>query len=317
MTPPNLTAPPATGPSPADIPAFADLAADPEIAPLLRFDPVVRKIRRPDGWTPDLQRELIARLAATGTIQAAVWQMGKHATGAEALYKTPTATSFRASWDAAVIIGRRRNGLDSQPPYQGDVPGIVRRAQKSPSPLGEGRGEDDDDTPEMDEATRLELVESLFYKWLGKVEQEREARLKGEVVAADFYLRQVTFFEITFDLMCSQFSQDAWAIMSSLRRGGERVTRIAATPMSQILDEKRRELWASMSEPPRPEHPPARYLLSKLNYSVESEHQALSDEEKELCPRDQQQAIKAIWEEEAQRQSEWERARAHCREEGY
>jgi len=113
MSPPNLTAPPATGPSPADIPDFADLAADPEIAPLLRFDPVVRKIRRPDGWTPELQRELIARLAATGTIQAAVWQMGKHATGAEALYKTPTATSFRASWNAAVIIGRRRNGLDS------------------------------------------------------------------------------------------------------------------------------------------------------------------------------------------------------------
>jgi hypothetical protein len=116
-----------------DIPNFADLAADPEIAPLLNFEPVVRKVKRPDGWTPELQRELIARIAGTGTVQSAVWQMGKHATGAEALYKTPGATSFRQSWDAAVIIGRRRNGLDSQPPFLGDVPGITRRAKLASS----------------------------------------------------------------------------------------------------------------------------------------------------------------------------------------
>jgi hypothetical protein len=86
-------------PTDPHIPTFEQLAADPEIAPLLRFDPVVRKVKRPDGWTPELQRELIARIAATGTVQAAVWQMGKHATGAEALYKTPSAGSFRISWD--------------------------------------------------------------------------------------------------------------------------------------------------------------------------------------------------------------------------
>lgn len=111
------------------IPSFAELAADPEIAPLLTFTPVVRKVRRPDGWTEELQRELIARIAATGTVQSAVWQMGKHATGAEALYKTPGADSFRKCWDAAIIIGRRRNGLDSQPPFAGAVPGITRRGK--------------------------------------------------------------------------------------------------------------------------------------------------------------------------------------------
>jgi hypothetical protein len=118
----------------AEIPDFSSLAADPEIAPLLNFEPVVRKIKRPDGWTPELQRELIARIAATGTIQQAVWQMGKHATGAEALYKTPTADAFRKSWDAAVIIGRRRNGLDSQPPFMGNVPGINRRTNSRSRP---------------------------------------------------------------------------------------------------------------------------------------------------------------------------------------
>ena len=113
--------------SPDDIPPFAELAADPEIAPLLNFEPVPRKVKRPDGWTPELQRELVARIAHTGTLQAAVWQMGKHATGAEALYKVADARTFRLSWDAAIIIGRRRNGPNSRPPYAGPVPGIQRR----------------------------------------------------------------------------------------------------------------------------------------------------------------------------------------------
>jgi hypothetical protein len=130
-----------------DIPAFAVLAADPEIAPLLDFEPVPRKVKRPDGWTPELQRELIARLAHTGTLQEAVWQMGKHATGAEGLYKTACADSFRAAWDAALALGRHRNGLDSQPPYTGEVPGIARRKssrREAPPPFkrenwGEGQ----------------------------------------------------------------------------------------------------------------------------------------------------------------------------------
>ena len=304
MSPPNLSAPPATGPSPADIPAFADLAADPEIAPLLSFEPVVRKIRRPDGWTAELQRELIARLAATGTIQAAVWQMGKHATGAEALYKMPSADSFRASWDAAVIIGRRRNGLDSHPPYQGDVPGIVRRRQSSPERGGGPAqlGEGPDDTPEMDEEQQIALIEGLFYKWLGKIEAEREARLAGEVVAADFYLRQVTFFEVAFDLMTEGFGQDGWQVLSTLRRGGHHHTQIAATPMSQMLDAKRRELWLAMGEPERPEHPPARYLLSKLNYSLEPlEYEQGGEEGRKLKAE-----YARRHEEDAAKQADWE-----------
>lgn len=111
------------------IPTFAELAADPEIAPLLNFTPVARQIKRPNGWTAELQQELIARIAATGTLQQAVWQMGKHATGAEGLYKKADAVSFRASWDAAIIIGRRRNGLDSLPPFAGPVPGVTRRGK--------------------------------------------------------------------------------------------------------------------------------------------------------------------------------------------
>lgn len=126
-----------TDSSATDIPEFETLAADPEIAPLLDFEPVARKIKRPDGWTDELQRELIARLAATGNLQRAVWQMGKHATGAEALYKAPPADSFRAAWDSAIALGRRRNGLDCQPPFQGEVPGITRRTNPRSRPVAE------------------------------------------------------------------------------------------------------------------------------------------------------------------------------------
>lgn len=269
MSPPNLTAPPATRPSPADIPAFADLAADPEIAPLLSFEPVARKIRRPDGWTHELQRELIARLAATGTIQAAVWQMGKHATGAEALYKVATADSFRESWDAAVTIGRRRNGLDSRPPYAGPVPGIVRRRSSGGRAGMAAAHRDHEAGEEMSEEEKLGMVEALIARWLGKIQQEREARLAGEVVAADFYLRQVTFFEVALDLMTSGFGMNGWRALSDFRRGGHHLTMIAETPMSRMLDAKRRAMWAAMGEPERPEHPPVRYLLARLDYSLE------------------------------------------------
>lgn len=61
MNAPHRFAAPASGP--ADVPTFEELAADPEIAPLLDFTPAHRKVQRPDGWTPDLQREFIARLA--------------------------------------------------------------------------------------------------------------------------------------------------------------------------------------------------------------------------------------------------------------
>jgi hypothetical protein len=179
QTPQGLAAPE----SGTDIAPFALLAADPEIAPLLNFEPVVRKVKRPDGWTAELQRELIARIAATGTVQAAVWQMGKHATGAEALYKTPGADSFRKCWDAAVIIGRRRNGLDSQPPFAGPVPGITRRAKLLSSAFdGPRPGQ------VMNEAGEWEDAESLSRR--GEDARERiSAKLLG---ARRLFLQEIS-----------------------------------------------------------------------------------------------------------------------------
>jgi hypothetical protein len=80
--------------------------------------------------------------------------------------------------------------------------------------LGGSGHEPDDDGPEMSDDNKLQLIEGLFAKWLAKVEAERKARLAGEVVAADFYLRQTTFFEVTFDLMCEGMGEDAWQMTS-------------------------------------------------------------------------------------------------------
>ena len=124
--------------SPDETPTFADLAADPEIAALLDFEPVVRKVKRRDGWTPELQRELIARLAWTGNLPDAAAQMGRDKTGAAALYRVPGAESFRLSWDAALAIGLRRRGYGAAP-FAGEVPGMTRPPHPDPLPQwGEG-----------------------------------------------------------------------------------------------------------------------------------------------------------------------------------
>jgi hypothetical protein len=241
-----------------DIPDFAALAADPEIAPLLDFEPVVRQVIRPNGWFPHLQRELIARLAATGTLQKAVWQMGKHATGAEGLYQVPGAHSFRAAWDSAIAIGRRRNGLDAAPPYAGEVPGITRRSRNTPPLDGEGQGWGDAE-PELDPEEKMAMVENLARKFMLKVMAEREARLEGDVVTADFYLRQVTMLEVAFDLLAEKAGLEPWQILRECRRGGHGPLDIVETPLSRALDQMRRDYWRDQGLPERPEHPPERY----------------------------------------------------------
>jgi hypothetical protein len=169
---------------PTDIPDFETLAADPEIAPLLDFAPVVRKIRRPDGWTDELQRELVARLASTGNLQRSVWQTGKHATGAEALYKTPSADSFRAAWDAAIALGRRRNGLDCRPPFQGEVPGITRRTNSRSRPVP-------DEGPQpgqvLNERGEWEDEESLYRR----AEDARDGMTNKLLYARRLYLAEI------------------------------------------------------------------------------------------------------------------------------
>jgi hypothetical protein len=127
MDTPQGPAAPASGTSEPDIPTFEELAADPEIAALLDFEPAPRKIQRPDGWTPDLQRELIARIAHTGSPGRACDAMDKNLSGAKHLYRTDGADSFRAAWKAAMALGaaRKRAARAAIVRHPNEVPGIT------------------------------------------------------------------------------------------------------------------------------------------------------------------------------------------------
>lgn len=92
-----------------DIPDFAQLAADPEIAALLDFEPVPRKVKRPDGWTPELQREFIRLLAELGTPQRAAQAMGKKVSGIEGVYRDDEVGEFSAAWDKAAELAADRD----------------------------------------------------------------------------------------------------------------------------------------------------------------------------------------------------------------
>jgi len=82
---------------------------DPEIAALLAFEPVPRKVTVAGGWTADKQREFIAWLAVHGSTGKASEAVGMHRTGAIQLYKSPLGASFRAAWDSAVALAAERS----------------------------------------------------------------------------------------------------------------------------------------------------------------------------------------------------------------
>lgn len=285
-------------------------SADPSPDPL-DFIPVVRKIRRPDGWTPELQREFIRRVALNGSPQQTCTEMGKHVTGVEALYKVPGADSFRAAWDHAVRVGRTAQGLDCGPPHLGPVPGIVRRSSSG------GRASmataDPDDEPEMDEEAKVALFGNIFRKFVLKVEQEREARLAGRIVEADFTLRQVTCIEIALDLAAQHLGTNGWDVIRDARLGRHGIFDIAETDLSRCLDEARRAVWAEAGEPDRPEHPPRRYLVEHDGYSTEpTEYLRGGDDayrDAQIAAREKQHA------EDAAAQMEWESSQRRAYEE--
>ena len=53
------------------------------------------------------------------------------------------------------------------------------------------------------------------------------------------------------------------------RRHGLHPVEIAETPFSRILGIARREKWEELGEPPRPEHPPRRYLVPHGEVMIE------------------------------------------------
>jgi hypothetical protein len=190
------------------------------------------------------------------------------------LLKDPGSDGFRAAWERAVEIGeaaeaRRRIA---------ELAGIDQRSAHLTAP-SRRRGHDPDDgfpdpvDPEeegMSEDGKLEIFDRLIRKFMAKVAQERSARIGGRVVEADFYLRQITCLEISFDLLTERAGKDAWEAIAQCRRGGHGILQIGDTPMSRLLDNARREQWAIMGEPARPEHPPERFLVDHGDHRTEA-----------------------------------------------
>ena len=268
--------------SPDRMRTFDELAADHETAALLGFEPVIRKVQVEGGWTAELQREFIARLAAHGSAAKACDEMGKTRTGVSKLYRSPSAASFRAAWHAAVELATRRRAEQApRPEYVSSnaQPPTIDHRRKSGAPRAQFAPVDSEDgfpdpiDPEeegMSEDGKLEIFDRLIRKFMGKVAQERSARIGGRIVEADFYLRQITCLEISFDLLAERAGKDAWQAIAQCRRGGHGILEIGDTPMSRLLDNARREQWARMGEPARPEHPPERFLVDHGTHRTEA-----------------------------------------------
>jgi hypothetical protein len=64
----------------------------------------------PGGWSPEKQREFIARLATHGSANKACNEMGMQRTGMTKVEHSPGSKSFREAWRGAVeLAGRRRD----------------------------------------------------------------------------------------------------------------------------------------------------------------------------------------------------------------
>jgi hypothetical protein len=76
-----------------------------------------------------------------------------------------------------------------------------------------------------------------------KIRQERTARLAGRIAEADFYLRQISFFEVALDLSTG----DAIGQLAMLRKDGVSLMLIADTEATRMLDRTRRKAWIELA----------------------------------------------------------------------
>ncbi|HUE80020.1 MAG TPA: hypothetical protein VMN38_10365 [Sphingomicrobium sp.] len=226
-----------------------------DFSDLLAFAPVPRKNARCDGWTPERQRGFIAALAATGSPRQAAQAIDMAPSGLDRLRADEGSESFRAAWDRALAIAAQANSARI-------AAGVAAATAKyAPVPPSSPAGDDVEPEEADNHPLRVELIEKLIAKFQRKVAQERAARLGGRIVEADFYLRQITALEVAFDLMIDGHGEDGWAMLMEARRGTRNLLEIADTHMARMLDQARRDQWAAMAEPGRPQVWPERYLI--------------------------------------------------------
>ncbi|WP_052507848.1 hypothetical protein [Sphingomonas hengshuiensis] len=96
------------------------------------------------------------------------------------------------------------------------------------------------------------ILKSMMDNYAAKVRNERHLRLSGQIVAADFTVRQLTHIElILVEGGMSAALMDLW----TTRPGPHGPEQRFACSIGKILDDARRKAWADAGEPPRPPLP--------------------------------------------------------------
>jgi len=235
----------------AHVDAIAPQAAsDPEVEALLQFEPVVRKCVRHDGWLPERQREFIVALTVLGSAEQAAIAVGGTMSGAYKLRTADGGEGFAAAWDSALALHLRRHPRPEPKgrPSRGELKsGVGRR----PWPAAAATPPEGWVDPAKYYLTPSEFGQGILKRYWLKLGQERQARLEGRIVEADYYVRQLTWLEIALDL-----GGNAIELLTELKRGGREINNIIATPMSALLEAVRRNRWKEQGEPDRPPSAP-------------------------------------------------------------
>ncbi|MDB5678439.1 hypothetical protein [Sphingomonas bacterium] len=105
----------------------------------------------------------------------------------------------------------------------------------------------------------------IFKRYEAKVRSERHLRLTGQIVAADFTLRQLTHIELILDCAGKTMEMiDLWTQMPPTSPMAAPV-QLESSQISIDLDQIRRKVWAAAGEPPRPALPLHRRECARTN----------------------------------------------------
>lgn len=252
---------------------------------LTAFTPVPRKYRY-DGWTAERQRAFIAALAETGSVTAAARRINMSSEGAYYLRRQPQAEGFRQAWADALASGVQRltdiaidraiEGVPVPVFHQGQqvgekrwyndrllmfllrhhlpghyAPNIARAAADAPCPACAEREAQATPEPEEDaEQAMADWLGEALRRYAHKVRAERRFRLSGNIVAADFTLRQLTYIELVLDL--GGRSQDLLDLYTGQATRAATEPELQCSRMSEELDRMRRAIWTERAEPAGP-----------------------------------------------------------------
>jgi hypothetical protein len=96
------------------------------------------------------------------------------------------------------------------------------------------------------------VLDSMFTRYAAKVRSERQLRLEGRIVAADYTLRQLTHIEL---VLANAGMSEALLGLLTRRYDQHGPVEEFAHPMTAKLDALRRKAWAESGEPERPPLP--------------------------------------------------------------